>query len=145
MTDLEPEARARIIARAFARTAERHRKTALLAAVIALGCCALAALADPLPAKGAALVFAMVFFFFAYRSMKVSGRCLEPEGSPVLQAVALRPAELAHIVEHPTKNEVVLIARSGDLLALHAEEGAAPALIEALAAHAPDARVARQG
>jgi hypothetical protein len=140
----EPAARARVIATALARTAERHRKTALMAAVIALGGCALAALAGPTAAKAGALALAVLFFVFAYRALRAAARCLEPAGSPVLQAITQRPGDIARIHHDAGRATVVVSDRSGNALALHLDAAtAASTLIDALAAHAPEATVER--
>lgn len=137
-------ARARVIARAFARTAEHHRRTALIAGVIALGGCVLAFVAGRPSAKGAALFIAVVFAVFCYRATRTANAYIDPGASPVLSAITSAPAQIVSIVFESARS-VVKIATEDACLEVRIDD-ATPAepLLDALGDHAPDATVSRE-
>lgn len=151
MTDLELEGidpahltRARVIAQAFARTADHHRKTALFAGLIALAACGLAFVSGRPAAKAVALGIAVLFAVFCYRSIKSAHAYIDAGSSPVLAAIAKAPHLIVSIASKPA-DKIVRIATAEGLLDVRIDE-ATPLepLLSALAEHAPTAHIMRE-
>ena len=136
---------ARIIADAIARTGIYHKRTSLLAGVAALAACALVAVADEAPSKGAALFFAALLAVVTYRSVRAANRCFDVASSPVLRAIAREPQRIAKVWQQPSSAAVVVVEDDDGQqlpLRLGAERvaGVAP-LLAAFAKIAPHAQV----
>jgi hypothetical protein len=138
------QARARVIAKALARTSDHHRKTALIAGGVALASCGLTFASDRLEAKGVALAIAVIFAVSCYRSIRTANNYIDPAASPVLMAVANAPADIVSVVYQSTRSVVRIKTEDGTLDVRIDEDTPAEPLLRALEAHAPNAEIARE-
>lgn len=136
---------AKRIATAIARSGVYHKRTSMLAALIALGCCVTVMALDRTPAKAIALCLGIVFGFAAFRSIRRANQYFGVEGSPVLEAITQSPRRIAAVrpADQSGARTVVVVDADGHELSLRAEDGAdRDALLEAFREHAPMAKIA---
>ena len=136
---------AKRIATAIAQSGTYHKRTAVLAALIALGCCIATLVFEQTPQKSLALAMAVIFFFGAYRSLRRANLYFGLKGSPVLEAITQSPRRIATVraSEQGGAKTVVVIDADENQLALRAGSGAGDLeeLLEAFRQHAPRAKV----
>jgi hypothetical protein len=135
---------AKRIANAIARSGVYHKRSALLAALIALGSCVAVLVLDQTAAKALSLCLAIVFGFSAFRSLRRANRYFGLQGSPVLEAITQSPRRIAAVrpSEESGARTVVVVDTDGNQLALRAGDGDdREALLEAFREHAPLAKI----
>ena len=135
---------AKRIATAVARSGVYHKRTAVLAGLIALGCCVAVLVLDRTPAKALSLCLAIVFGFGAFRSIRRANRYFGLEGSPVLEAITQSPRRIAAVrpAEESGVKTVVVVDADGNELSLRAADGDdREALLDAFREHAPTAKI----
>jgi hypothetical protein len=142
--DAEFLTRARLIAQALSRTAEHHRRSALLAGVIALGGCLLAFLAGRPAAKAVALALGVLFAVFCYRSTRSANLYIDPGASPVLAAITSAPEKIRSIVFDAARSVLTIGTEGAELEVRIDEHTEVEPLIAALKAHAPKAKISRE-
>jgi hypothetical protein len=136
---------AKRIANAIARSGLYHKRTAVLSALIALGCCIAVFVLDRTVEKALALSFAVIFGLSAFRSLRRANRYFGLEGSPVLEAITQAPHHIRSVrpsVQGGAPAVVVSDIDDNELsLRVGPGEGAMVELLEAFRHHAPRAKV----
>ncbi|MEM1030638.1 MAG: hypothetical protein AAF928_17485 [Myxococcota bacterium] len=126
---------AKRIFEAIVRTGTYHRRNAIVAGLIALASCALAVSTERPQPKGVALLMAIGFGVFTYRSLRRAALYLDVRVSPVLEALTRSPQRIVDAHAEGASAVVVTDDGGAQLQLLVGDHDAPAALLDALASH----------